>query len=415
MKYRFLALIGLLALSAGAVMQAQDYDDIYYDASKSASATKATKQSKTVSAYGEVPERYKAVAQDNYRVERDVDEYNRRGNFEPNYQLNYEVDINGDTIYFDGDTIYEEAFANTRRIERFYNPDVVILSDDDDLVELYYDESPSINLVIGTDMGLAASYGWANTYYPWYTGWYPYYQPYYYSPWFSWYDSWSPYWYGSWYRPWHSDFLWGWSYMGYRPWWYGSPWAWDYGYGYHSPHTYHWTGYNPGHGNGTQRHFGTHDRNANSRVGLASSRNPNGRTDHRAGTTGRSRGVSTPTGTSRSGSSSVRGGLATGRAGNMGSGRVGSATTRPSSTGSGRIGGATTRPSGSVSRPASSGSRPSSGVSSRPSSSGSMGSRPSSSGSMGSRPSGGSSMGSGGGGSHGSSGGSSGGGTGRRH
>ena len=35
MKYRILTMVGLLALSAGAILQAQDYDDIYYDASKS--------------------------------------------------------------------------------------------------------------------------------------------------------------------------------------------------------------------------------------------------------------------------------------------------------------------------------------------------------------------------------------------
>ena len=191
MKYRILGLLGVMALTAGS-LQAQDYDDIYYDASKAQPTTKtkvkAEKPAKTVAVYGDVPERYKLVVKDNYREERDVDEYNRRGAYEPKY----EVDINGDTIYFDGDSVMydDDMFANTRRIERFYNPDIVILSDDDDLVELYYDESPTINLIVGSDWAYS-SYGWSSSYYPWYTGWY--------EPWYS--DWYSPWYYG-WYSPW---------------------------------------------------------------------------------------------------------------------------------------------------------------------------------------------------------------------
>ena len=65
MKYRVLTLLGVLALSAGVFIQAQDYDDIYYDASKTSGSTKAAKvttPAKTVAVYGEVPERYKAVS-----------------------------------------------------------------------------------------------------------------------------------------------------------------------------------------------------------------------------------------------------------------------------------------------------------------------------------------------------------------
>ena len=143
MKYRILGLLGVMALTAGS-LQAQDYDDIYYDASKAQTTktkkVKVEKPVKTTAVYGEVPEKYQVVANENYRTERDVDEYNRRGAYDPINQTNYEIDINGDTIYFDADSVYDDdAFANTRRIERFYNPDIVILSDDDDLVELYYD------------------------------------------------------------------------------------------------------------------------------------------------------------------------------------------------------------------------------------------------------------------------------------
>ena len=135
MKYRIFALMSMLALTAASVLQAQDYDDIYYDASKSttsAKSVKVTKPTKTVVVYGEVPEQYKVAANSNYRVERDEDEYNRRGAYE--LQPQFEVDINGDTILLDSTYLEVDAFANTRRIERFYNPDVVVLSDDDDLI-----------------------------------------------------------------------------------------------------------------------------------------------------------------------------------------------------------------------------------------------------------------------------------------
>ena len=401
MKYRLLTLLGLLAFSAGSMMQAQDYDDIYYDASKSSTSTtkektKVVKPVKTIAVYGDVPETYKVTAQSNYRVERDEDEYNRHGEYAPQY----EVDINGDTVYYD-----EETFANTRRIERFYNPDVVILSDDDDLVELYYDESPTINLFIGDDWGFGPSYGWASSYYPWYT--YDSYYPWYYG------------WYGPWYYPWrygwYSSYYWHgyWNY--YRPGWIHGwdHWAWDGGWhnhGYWNDH-HNRPIYNNSHsGTGIDRR----------RVGLATNRNGRGRVDAAAPHTNRNSiaargadrtsrsGVGTATNRSRGGYASSRGG------GNMGS--------RNSS-------GVTPRSSGSVSR-SSGGSRSysgssgsySGGRSSSSSSSGSAwrGSPSSSSGSSysgGGRGSGGGSYSgsSGGGSSHsGSSGGSSGGGGRRR-
>ena len=54
MKYRIFTLVGLLALSAGSFLQAQDYDDIYYDASKSTKGTKTQviTPAKTVAVYG---------------------------------------------------------------------------------------------------------------------------------------------------------------------------------------------------------------------------------------------------------------------------------------------------------------------------------------------------------------------------
>lgn len=328
MKYRVFALMGLLAISAGSILQAQDYDDIYYDASKSGkSTTKETKSSKTVVIYGDVPEKYKVAAQDNYRTERDEDEYNRRGD----YETTYEVDLNGDTIF-------EEAFANTRRIERFYNPDIVILSDDEDLVELYYDESPTVNLIVGSDWGYFSPYGLASsTYYPWYTGWY--------DPWYiNWYDPWPYGWRSSWYYGsyWYRPTLWGWNYWGVRPWHsgYWGIYGWDYWAGHYRPSSHYW---------GHDRHYaGDNWRGTGRRGGLAPNRN--GRSSTLGRTTGGRNGIAARgndgnrngnVGTSRG---SNRHGMATTRNGNMGSRSTSGVSSRNGSVGS-RSGGAVTRSS----------------------------------------------------------------------
>ena len=413
MKYRIITLVGLLALSAGSILQAQDYDDIYYDGSKSTTTktkkTTVVTPAKTVAVYGEVPDNYKVAAKGNYRVERDEDEYNRRGAYDPS-NLNYEVDINGDTIYIvDNDTIYEEAFANTRLIERFYNPDIVILSDDDDLVELYYDESPTINLVVGSDWGYGSYW---SSYYPWYTGWhYPWYSGWYdhwYTPWYSYsYYHWGWGWpYSNWYYSrWYGPRLWGWDYWGPRPW----------------SNTYHgnwygWNGVRPHHSNGGVVRPGV--SSGGHRVGLASNRNGRGRVDattsSRNGIGARGADGNRPGVGTSSNRGSGRGGYATGRGGNMGSRGTSGVTTRsggvsrtPASTGSRSYNGG--------SRSYSGGSRSYSGGSSSSGRSYSGGSSHSSGGSYsgGSHSSGG---GYSGGGSHGggSHGGSSGGGGHRR-
>ena len=390
MKYRILGLLGVMALTAGSLL-AQDYDDIYYDASKAPKTTKVKVETpvKTVAVYGEVPEKYKVVVKDNYREERDVDEYNRRGAYEPQY----EVDINGDTIYMDSTYVDDDMFANTRRIERFYNPDVVILSDDDDLVELYYDESPTINLIVGSDYSYA-SYGWSSSYYPWYTGWYEpwytgwgWYRPWYYSPWhYGWY---TPYNYGLWYSG-----YWGWN----NPWW-------SYSYGWHPYYHYgHW-GW-PGthyysdwgtHRPGGNHHF-SNTYTDHRRGGLAPNRNGRSRVDasgSRNQVSSRRSGSSRSSGVGLPGSRNSSGGMS--RSGNMGSRNSSGVSTRGGYSGGSRSSGYSggSRSSGSYSG----GSRSSSSSgSSRSYSSGSS----HSSGSYSSGSSGGSRS-SGGGGSHGGS------------
>lgn len=396
MKYRVFALLGMMALSAGAMLQAQDYDDIYYDASKSTkTVTKTAKPAKTEAVYGKVPEKYQVAVQDNYRLERDVDEYNRRGAYEPKIEPAFEVDINGDTIYFDNDSTYEESFANTRRIERFYNPDIVILSDDDDLVELYYDESPTINLIVGTDWGFGSYYDWGYaSYYPWYTGWY--------GPWYSgWYSPWR--WHSSWYYGYHH---WGFGY--YHPWyystWWDPYWRWGhhYNYGWHQGGNYGWNNsYHPNHG----RYQGSSSLLSGRRPGLATNRNTRGRVDavgsNRNGISTRTTSGNRSSGVSSSGSRSRSGYASSRSGGNMGSRSNSGVTSRSSyptsRSSSGYSGGSHSSPSRSSSGSYGSGSRSSSG---------------SSHSSGGSYSSGGSRSGGGGGG--GSHGGSSGGGS-RRH
>lgn len=240
MKLRVLTLLGVLALGAGTVIHAQDYDDIYYDGSKQTTEVKReTKRVETQTTRTEVPTRYKVTVEKNYQTERDVDEYNRRGGI-------YAQPEN-DTLYLDApDYESQSTFGNTKRIERFYNPDIVVLSNDDELVELYYDTAPTINLVIGTNYGFSPRFGWGigySTY--WYDPWYglydPFFDPWYYSGWYGWHR---PYYrWGGWYYA-----GWGWS----RPWhytgWYGYGWGhhWGGGYwggGYYSGNHGRWHGH----------------------------------------------------------------------------------------------------------------------------------------------------------------------------
>ena len=191
------------------VISAQSYydDDIYYDASK------AKKEKTTKSQVQKTPvssQVYDFPAADTYEVEgvsyRDIDEYNRRGNYAKN-----------DTTA--SDSLMMQDFEYTQRIERFYNPDVVKGSTDEELKTTYYSsvESPEINVYyIDNDPWL-----WNSWYYPY--SWRYHYSPYYWS-----YSSWwGPSWY---YGPsWCYDPYWG-------PSWYP---------GYYPPHHHHGPGYAP--------------------------------------------------------------------------------------------------------------------------------------------------------------------------
>ncbi len=217
MKYRLLTLLGLMALSSASMPAwSQDYDDIYYDAStsgdKAAKTTVTKQQPKRVVVRSNQPYTVTIQPSSNIVNGRDVDEYNRRGNY------SYADTASIDTLAEQGN------FANTQRIERFYNPDIIINSNDNDLVTLYYDNTPSVNLTIGTTWwGPTIGFGWDGWYSPWS---YSYYDPWFYRGWYG------PHFYAGWNWGWYDPFFswnWGWSW--------GCDWGWHGpGWGWGGPH-----------------------------------------------------------------------------------------------------------------------------------------------------------------------------------
>lgn len=215
----------VIAFAASLTVQAQGFydDDIYYDASKA----KKEKQEKAVEAArkaaranyipsGPVTD-YPGA--DTYVVNsgstRDVDEYNRR----------YTVDSSGrevtDSVSLD--QLTGSDFANTRRIERFSNPDIVSGSGDGELMDYYYasQSQPSTTVIINN----VDPWYYGGIYSPWYNGYYSY------NPWRWGWSSWYPGYYDPWFGP---SWSWGWG-----PSW---SWSWGWGGGWHHP------GWGPGWG-----------------------------------------------------------------------------------------------------------------------------------------------------------------------
>lgn len=235
MKNYVLTLIGALLMSSS-VAQAQDYDDVYYDTGsakqKTTAPVKVKKTGTGVAAqnpyFTKKSNRDLAADSASQVVNgRDVDEYNRR--YADDAQQYYADEA---ASYEMADSAGGSDFAYTDRIVRFHNADVVVHSNDPDLIELYYDNRPQVNIVVGST----------------YCGWYD--DPFYwgvYQPWYSW--SWTrPYrygWYAGWYDPWYS-WSWGWGiHSAWHYGWYDPCWSW--GWGHH--HHYAW-GYAPGWGHG---------------------------------------------------------------------------------------------------------------------------------------------------------------------
>lgn len=293
-------------------------DDIYFNPSKSVSGQKTNKKaSHYIANYDQI----------------DVDEYNRRGQY-------YTSPV--DTI-----GAYAEAgedFVYTQKIQKFYNPTIVV--DNSDLLETVLANSYG-NVEVVYDINgpyFSSIYSpWASIPSWWYS---PYYNPYPYSP------GWgisvgSGYWGPAWGWNWRWGPLWSWG------WGYGPAWAYNAGFG--PGWNWGWSGYYPPnhhypHGPGFAQW--TPGRNMPNRPPLYSGGNYNGGYGHpghaSVGRPGSTRptvrpggAITRPVGSTRPGGSSV-----SGTRPSIGGDRV--STRRPASN------------SGNVSRPGSSGtiSRP---------------------------------------------------------
>lgn len=194
-----------------------DYDDIYYNADKAREKAEkkaietakkaqenAQRAAQVAAAANYVPNEVVDYADPSTisvdtsgGLNVDIDTYNRRGQF-----------LVADTIVAEP-TVDADTYAYTRRIERFYNGDVVNASGDQTLIDSYYSapESPDINVYVINSTPFA--YGAYNPY-SWYNPWNswawtsPYWSSWYYSPswsftwgydpWFSWGFGWGPSW-----------------------------------------------------------------------------------------------------------------------------------------------------------------------------------------------------------------------------
>ena len=206
-KFKLFTLLGVLAIAGSTTVVAQDYDDVYYDASKEPQGTAIPmKRTRTVNdrkvvVYSNAPTYVNSNGATIVNG-RDIDEYNLRGRYDTD-------DIAADTIYDEGE------FAKTRRIERFDNPTIVINSGDSELVTIYYDTTPRVNIIVND----------------------------YYDPFWDWRWGWRTTWYGpgwrwGWYDPWYGPtYAWGW-----RTTWYGPGWRWGYHYSWGGPRYYGWGG-----------------------------------------------------------------------------------------------------------------------------------------------------------------------------
>lgn len=158
-------------------------DDIYYDASKAKKSQKVGTATKTpqVLRYEPVME---TVDYSTYSGSmRDVDEYNRQGMYS-----SYSDTLGGDSI------LNIDGYTYTNRIERFYNPEVVSGSGNQELIDSYSVNQPVVNIYVDSFWDPYPSWTWGYSY-PWYSWNYTFYT-----------GVWNPYWISySWYNPWYWD------------------------------------------------------------------------------------------------------------------------------------------------------------------------------------------------------------------
>ena len=210
---RSLLLLAAGLLGGGIAVQAQDFEDIYYNPKKD----KTAKAEKTTPS---LPNGYIIAdtgAGSNYMEERDVDEYNRFGTY-----YNSPIDTIGSGI------ANSEDFRYTQQIQKYYNPTIVV-DNSDVLADVLNDSYGNVNIIYAN--GYPSFDTWS--YSPWYGG--------YFSPWYGLGPRWSIGWNTGWYDPWY-----GW----YDPW-YGPGWGWGWTWAPGHHHYPGWGGWYPSHGGNT--------------------------------------------------------------------------------------------------------------------------------------------------------------------
>ena len=184
-SYRLFYMLMMYAIAP--MVMADNYfdDDIYYDASK---AKKNEKREIIITKTPEISKiepKIVAVDYSSYGGSmRDVDEYNRQGVYSS---------VNADTIGHDS-ILNVDGYTYTNRIERFYNPEVVLGSGNQELIDSYSVNQPVVNIYVDSFWDPHPSWTWGYSY-PWYSWNYTFYT-----------GVWNPYWtnYG-WYNPWYWD------------------------------------------------------------------------------------------------------------------------------------------------------------------------------------------------------------------
>lgn len=230
--------VGTFCVSA----YAQDYDDDLYFSPSKAKKEQAAKAAAAAKAAQQQAARQQQTYQYNYTTEDfpaagsysvsstrplniDVDTYNRRGNYSSTANAS-EPEMTD--------------FANTRRIERFHNSDVVVATGDTALMEYYYSQpaTQDINITIVNEVSpWSSAWNW-NTPSSWWR--WRYASPSWswsFDPWFDfgWGWNWGPSWNWGW--NWGPSWSWGWNW--------GPSWSWGWNWG----PSWGWggSGWGPGH------------------------------------------------------------------------------------------------------------------------------------------------------------------------
>lgn len=174
---RLILFVSLLIIGAQPVF-ADEYnnDDIYFNSSKQKN-NEQKKQSVEQNKVENICD-----YSNGYKI-RDIDEYNRQGKY------SYIDTTQNDTI------LIKDGYEYTNRIERFYNPSIVVGSGNQDLIDSYNENQSDINIYVNTYWSPYLYGGWwpySAFYMPWYYG---IYEPWLHYRWYTWYYDWG------WYYP----------------------------------------------------------------------------------------------------------------------------------------------------------------------------------------------------------------------